>query len=99
MKSSLILAALVSTAVIQNVAAQSFAITGNVRATDGTPLNRVMVRIVETGRRAFTDSTGAFTLDSASTGIVEFSLAGRRSVQQCLEARTTIDMTMELDER
>ena len=75
--------------------AQEITVTGTVKAPTGAPLREVLVRVQGTEARALTDVTGKYTVRAPSAGVLNFTLLGRRAVQEQIGGRTTIDVVME----
>lgn len=74
---------------------QQIAVTGTVIAPTGAPLRDVAVRVQGTEIATLTDAGGKYSLMAPPTGVLSFSLLGRRAVQTEIAGRTTIDVTME----
>lgn len=74
---------------------QQITISGTVTAPTGAPLREVAVKEQGTGVGTFTDASGKYSLTAPATGVLSFSLLGRRAVQTEIGGRTTIDVTME----
>ncbi|HEV3486128.1 MAG TPA: TonB-dependent receptor plug domain-containing protein, partial [Vicinamibacterales bacterium] len=70
-------------------------VTGTVSSTSGNPLPGVTVRVAGTETRAVTDARGRYTISAPAEGVLMFSLLGRRAVEQRINGRTTVDVTME----
>jgi hypothetical protein len=77
--------------------AQQIVLSGTVRASDSAALRGVTVQLLNSHLHTVTDSNGRYSLAVPADGVVSFSLTGRRPTQQQVLARTTIDLTMELD--
>src|SRR5918992_3268928 len=75
--------------------AQEIQVSGTVTAPTGAPLREVAVRVQGTDIGTLTDAGGKYSLRTPSTGVLNFSLLGRRAVQTEIAGRTTIDVTME----
>jgi TonB-linked SusC/RagA family outer membrane protein len=75
--------------------AQEITVSGTVTAPTGAPLREVLVRVQGADTRVLTDGLGKYSLRAPSSGVLGFSLLGRRAVQEQIAGRTTIDVTME----
>jgi TonB-linked SusC/RagA family outer membrane protein len=75
--------------------AQDIAISGTVTAPTGAPLREVLVRVQGAEIRTLTDATGRYSLRALPTAVLNFSLLGRRAVQEEVGGRTTINVVME----
>jgi TonB-dependent starch-binding outer membrane protein SusC len=80
---------------LYRVRAQEITVTGTVKAPTGAPLREVLVRVQGTEARALTDVTGKYTVRAPSSGVLNFTLLGRRALQEQIGGRTTIDVVME----
>jgi TonB-dependent starch-binding outer membrane protein SusC len=74
---------------------QQIAVTGTVTATSGSPLRGVTVRVQGTETRTLTDANGKYAITAPSTGILNFSLLGRRVIEQGVNGRSTINVAMD----
>ena len=87
----LVLALAVSTA----AQAQQSPVTGTVTSSAGQPLSGVTVGVRGTDVRTFTSESGRYTILAPSNGVLTYLTFGKRPVQQNVEGRAKIDVTME----
>jgi len=75
---------------------QEIRITGTVTsATSRMPLGGVGVRVQGSENRALTDANGRFAISAPSNGQLSFSRIGQKAIQEAINSRTKIDITME----
>src|SRR5919204_6711870 len=75
--------------------AQQIPIQGTVSSASGAPLRGVTVRVQGTDTRVFTNASGRYSLAAPPDAVLNFTLLGQRAVNQPVNGRTTIDVTME----
>jgi len=73
---------------------QQIPVSGVVTSTAGDPLPGVTVRVEGTQIRAVTSSTGRYSLNAPTDGVLIFAIVGQRPVQATIAGRGTIDVTM-----
>ena len=73
---------------------QGIRITGSVTSSEGVPLGGVTVRVQGGETRALTDATGRYSISAPANGILNFSRIGHKAVQENVNNRTRIDVTM-----
>lgn len=76
---------------------QSISVSGTVTATDGLPLEGVIVRSLGSNVHAVTAADGKYSLTAASDDVLNFSASGRRPIRVEIQGRGTIDASLELD--
>ena len=89
------MSALLALVVSGTALSQEIGVSGTVTAPSGAPLREVLVRVQGTDTRTLTDATGRYALRAPSDGVLNFSLLGRRAVQEQIAGRTTINVVME----
>ncbi|MCQ0112007.1 TonB-dependent receptor [Zhouia amylolytica] len=72
-------------------------IQGLVTDVNGIPLPGVTVMVKETGKGAFTDSDGTFTIKALKDQSLSFSFIGMETVVTEIKERTTIDIILKED--
>ena len=75
--------------------AQQSPVTGTVTSSAGQPLSGVTVGVRGTDVRTFTSESGRYTILAPSNGVLTYLTFGKRPVQQNVEGRAKIDVTME----
>lgn len=77
---------------------QQVSVSGAVSSTSGNPLSGVTVSLQGTDTRTVTGANGRYTISApvstVLTGILNFTLVGRRPVTITIAGRTRIDVTM-----
>ncbi|UNY98443.1 TonB-dependent receptor [Zhouia spongiae] len=72
-------------------------ITGLVTDVNGIPLPGVTVMVKETGKGAFTDNDGAYTIKALKNQSLSFSYIGMETVITEIKERTTVDIILKED--
>jgi TonB-linked SusC/RagA family outer membrane protein len=74
---------------------QDTPVTGTVTATSGAPLRGVTVIVEGSALRTMTDASGKYSIAAPANGALVFSLLGRRVVQQPVNGRSIINVSMD----
>lgn len=72
-------------------------LTGRITDKNGNPMPGVSVFVKGTGSGTVTDSEGRYTLDVSENDVIVFSFIGYKKVEELLNGRSTIDVSMEED--
>lgn len=72
-------------------------VTGQVTDNDGNSLPGVTVVIKGTTTGTITDLNGNYTIEAASDDVLVFSFVGMQSVEQAVDGRSQIDVTLSSD--
>ena len=86
---------LLAVALAGTAAGQQIPVTGTVTASSGSPLRGVTVLVEGTDVRTTTDANGRYTLNAPSNGALVFSLLGRRVIQQPINGRSIVNVSMD----
>ncbi|RYF96963.1 MAG: SusC/RagA family TonB-linked outer membrane protein [Chitinophagaceae bacterium] len=76
------------------VFAQVKTVTGTVNDAKGTPMIGVNVTVKGTNAGAITDSRGIYSVSAAPGSVLMFSFAGYNGVEQTVDSRATIDVSL-----
>ncbi len=77
---------------------QEITIAGQVKDQQGLPLPGVSVRVKGTNLGASTEANGAYKLKAKSDAILTFSFIGFKTIEQPINNRTTINVTLAEDD-
>ncbi|WP_443946189.1 SusC/RagA family TonB-linked outer membrane protein [Pedobacter sp. AW1-32] len=77
--------------------AQNITIKGQVKDQQGLSLPGVSVKVKGTNQGASTSDNGTFTINAAKDAILEFSFIGFKSLEEPVNNRTTINITLSDD--
>jgi TonB-linked SusC/RagA family outer membrane protein len=74
-------------------------VSGVVTDADNKPISKASVLVKGTGRTAFTDELGKFTIAASGTDILVFSYVGYLNQEVPLKGRQSVNVSMALDTR
>ncbi|RZK33739.1 MAG: TonB-dependent receptor, partial [Pedobacter sp.] len=77
--------------------AQNIAIKGQVKDQKGLPLPGVSVKVKGTNQGASTADNGSFSISAPQNSTLEFSFIGFKAVEEAVNNRTTINVTLSDD--
>jgi TonB-dependent starch-binding outer membrane protein SusC len=74
---------------------QTIQVTGTVTSPAHVPISGVGVRVQGTDTRSLTDASGKYAILAPANGVLAFTRIGQRAIQELVNGRAKIDVTME----